>query len=391
MTAQKNLSRLFWTALFALISVAAITNRAEAQSLALRNSPRLMQGMRPLGMGGAFIAVDAADENVLFYNPAAIRNYEKKIHMQFLLPTVDFSYKAIPFFISDLLDLADDIDGAATNAAKINVFDNFAAANTGRYEEFGVHGPIAMLMHPTITVALFYDSRAVMGLLNPASSTIDVEAVSHGGLSVGSAHGFFDDKLKAGVALKFLERHLIDETLTQRDVVANDDFTDSFDFKQLGFGVGADVGFQVKPKFGGKAWKRLDPTFALTIQDVGDTRFFQGDNVGRINQSTSLGFAFHPKYWKLHSAFAVDVRDLEYQTDLITKLHAGYEVTWPEISKILRSASLRVGAHQGYIAGGFGLDFKYFKMNAATYGREIGQSTRQKDSRMFGLQLASGF
>lgn len=390
MTQQKRLCRYLVPALFAL-TILVGSSQVLAQGLALRTSPRLMQGIRPLGMGGAFIAVDAADENVLFYNPAAIRNYEKKVHMQFLLPSVDFSYKAIPFFSQDLLDLADDIDAAATNTDKINVFDAFAAANTGRYEEVGVRGPIALFMHPWISASLFYETRAVMGLLNPASSTIDIEAVSHGGLSVGSAVGLFDDKVKAGMVLKFLERHLIDETLTQRDIVANDDFTDSLDLKQLGFGVGADIGLQVKPRFGGKAWKTLDPTFALTIQDVGDTRFFMGDDVGRINESATLGFAFHPKYWKLHSALAVDIRDLEHQTDLITKLHAGYEVTWPEISKTLRSASLRVGAHQGYLAGGFGLDFKYFKMNAATYGREIGQSTRQKESRMFGLQLASGF
>ena len=391
MTTQQRLRRIFSPLFLAVIFLAGFSSQALAQGLALRTSPRLMQGIRPLGMGGAFIAVDAADENVLFYNPAAIRNYEKKIHMQFLIPSIDFSYKAIPFFASDLLDLADDIDGADTNTDKINVFDAFAAANTGRYEEVGMRGPVAMLMHPTITAALFYETRAVMGLLNPASSTIDLEAVSHGGLSIGSAYGFFDDKLKAGIALKFLERHLIDEALTQRDMITNDDFTDALDLKQLGFGVGADVGFQVKPKFAGKAWKTLDPTFAFTIQDVGDTRFFQGDDVGRINESTTVGFAFHPKYWKLHSAFAFDIRDIEHQTDLITKLHTGYEVTWPEISKILRSASIRVGAHQGYLAGGFGLDFKYFKMNAVTYGREIGQSTRQKESRMFGLQLASGF
>src|SRR3989338_10806682 len=106
---------------------------ATAQELTMRHSPRSMQGIRPLGMGGAFTAVDGTDENALFYNPAAISDYEKKLHFQFLLPTVEFSYKAIPFFSSDLLDLADDIDNAATDGDKVNVFDAFAAANTGRY------------------------------------------------------------------------------------------------------------------------------------------------------------------------------------------------------------------------------------------------------------------
>ena len=373
--------------LFFLISI----DEAKAQNLTMRNSPRAMQGIRPLGMGGAFTAVDGTDENALFYNPAAINDYEKKFHFQFLLPTVDFSYKAIPFFSSDLLDLADDIDAAATDGAKVDVFDAFAAANIGRYEEFGVRGPVALMMHKYITAAIFYENRSVMALLNPASSTIDLEALSQAGVQVGSAYGFWDGNVQLGLALKFIERHLISEKITQRDIVTNDDFGDAIDFERFGFGIGVDIGTQAKIPFQNKVWEYLDPTFALVIQDVGDTRFFAGDEVGRTEESLTLGFAVHPDYWKLKSQFALDVRDLEHATDFITKLHLGYEVTWPEIGKVLRSVSVRAGLNQGYLAGGFGLDFKYFKLNAATYGREIGLKTRQKESRMFGLQLASGF
>lgn len=367
------------------------SHTAQAQSLTMRDSPRSMQGVRPLTMGGAFIAVDGSDENALFYNPAAINDYEKKFHFQFLLPTVEFSYKAIPFFASDLLDLADDIDGAADDAAKVNVFDAFAATNTGRYEEVGVRGPIAIMMHKYITASIFYENRTIMGLLNPASSTIDLEALSQGGVQVGSSYGFWDDQLQVGMALKFLGRHLIDEKITQRDVIANDDFGDAISFEEIGFGIGVDLGAQAKIPFKYKAWEYLDPTIALTIQDVADTRFFMGDDVGRTKESITLGWAVHPDYWKLKTQFAMDFRDLEHNTDFITKFHLGYEVMWPEIGKFLRSASVRAGLGQGYLSGGFGLDFKYFKLNAGTWGREQGQRTRQGESRMFGLQLASGF
>lgn len=344
-----------------------------------------------MGMGGAFIAVDGADENALFYNPAAINDYEKKIHMQFLLPTVEISYKAIDFVVNDVLGLVDDIDAADSDTERITVFEDFVAANTGRYEELGVHGPVAIFMHPTVSAALFYENRTVVGILNPASTTVELESVSHAGLQVGSAYKFFNDNLQAGIALKFVERHLIDETLTSRDFVVNDDFTDALTLDQFGFGIGGDLGVQGKIPWKAKAWEYLDPTLAVTLQDVANTRFFAGDDVGEIKESLTAGFALHPEIWKFKTAFAVDFRDLDHKTDFITKLHAGYEVTWPEISKILRSASVRLGANQGYIAGGFGLDFKYFKLNGATWGREIGQKTRQKQSRMFGVQLAAGF
>lgn len=376
--------------LFSLIQFYSF--EANAQNLTLRHSPRLMQGIRPLGMGGAFIAVEGTDENVLFYNPAAINDYEAKVHMQFLLPTVEFSYKSISFFSSDLLDLIDDIDAAGTDSGKVDVLDQFAAQNTGRYEEIGVHGSLAIFMHKYLTASLFYENRSILALINPASSTVDLEAVSHAGLQVGSAYGFFDDNLQIGLAVKFLERHLINETLTQRDVLANsNDFANSIEFSNFGFGIGVDVGVKGKIPLGGKAWEFLDPTFAVTLQDIADTRFFAGDDVGRIEESLTVGTAVHPNFGKFKSILAIDVRDLDHQTDFLNKFHAGYEVTLPEISKVLRSASVRVGVNQGYITAGFGLDFKYFKLNAATYGREVAEFTTQKQSRMFGFQLAAGF
>lgn len=388
------MKHLLRTAIF-LISIASILisfdQTATAQSLTTRHSPQLMQGMRPLGMGGAFVAVKGTDENVLFYNPAAINDYEKKVHMQFLLPTVEISYKAIDFFANDLLDLADDINGAADNTAKINVFNNFAAVHTGRYEEIGLRGPLAVFMHKYLTAALFYENRSVMALLNAASTTIDLESNTTGGIQFGSAYSFFDDKLQVGVAAKVLGRHLIDEQIAQRDIIANDNFGDAITLDDVGYGVGFDLGVKGKIPWSAKAWEYLDPTFAITVQDIGHTRFFAGDDVGRIPESLTAGAAFHPDFWKLKSILAFDMRDLDRRSDFLNKLHVGYELTWPEISKILRSVALRGGVNQGYIGGGLGLDFKYFKLNATTYGREIGERTRQKQSRMIGVQLAAGF
>lgn len=383
-------NKIVASVLVALIGIVLFSGLATAQTLAGRNSPRRMESTRAMGMGGAFIATNGTDENALFYNPAGINDFEKKIHMQFALPTVEFSYKAIPFIATDLLNLADDVDAATTDAAKVNVLDNFAAANTGRYEELGVHGNLVNFMHKWVTASIFYDNRTVLALTNPSSSTVDVEALTQVGLQVGSAYSFFEDRLQVGGAVKFIERHLIDETITQRSVVANPNFDDIFDFKRFGFGVGVDVGVKGRPPVPGKIWEFLDPVFAITLQDIGHTRF--SSDVGRSKESLTAGLAVHPNYWKLKSQFVLDVRDLEYATDFVTKLHAGYEVIWPEISKILYSVALRIGLNQGYIGGGFGLDFKYFKLNAATWGREVSSRTMyQKQSRMFGFQLAAGF
>lgn len=363
-----------------------------AQNLTQRASGHMMQGVRPLGMGNAFIAVEGSDENAIFYNPASINDLPKEVHMQFLLPTVEMSYKLIPFLLTDILGLNDDINAVDADADKIDVFDQFAAANTGRYEEVGVRGNLVTFMHHWLTASIFYENRSVFALTNPASSTVDIEALSQSGIIVGSAYAFFDDHLQVGAAAKFIGRHLVDETITQRDVITTSSFNDILDYNNFGFGAGGDIGVKGRLPFeGNKAWDYLDPVFAITLQDIGHTRFFMGDDVGRQDESLSGGFALHPNFWKFKSLLAVDFRDLEYRTDVLTKFHAGYELTWPEISKVLRSTSVRLGVSQGYLTGGFGLDFRYFKLNAATYGREIADSTYQKQSRMFALQLAAGF
>ena len=333
----------------------------------------------------------ADDENAIFYNPAAINDFPQEFHFQFLLPTVEFSYKSLDYLINDVPNLANNIDDAAGDAAKINVLDAFAAANTGRYEEVAARGNIVTMMYKYISASLFYEAHGVVALLNPASSTVDIEILGQAGLQLGTAYSFFDDHLQAGIAVKFMERYLVDETITQRDVISTANFNDIIDYMSFGFGIGVDVGFKGSPPFRGKVWDYLKPMFAFTVQDIGHTRFFAGDPVGRQNESMTFGMAVHPDFYKFKSILAIDVRDLEYRGDFLTKFHVGYEVTWPEISKVLRSVSLRVGMNQMYVTGGLGLDFKYFKMNLATYGKEIAQRTIQKQSRMFALQLAAGF
>ena len=151
-----------------------------------------------------------------------------------------------------------------------------------------------------------------------------------------------------------------------------------------------DLGIKGKLPIDADWWNKLDPVFAITLQDVGHPRFTGG--VGRQKESLSAGFALRPKFWKFDSNFVFDVRDLEYASDFVNKLHVGYELIWPDVSKAIKSISARVGLNQGYFTAGLGMDFRYFKFNLATWGREVSaRKMYQKQSRMFGLQLAAGF
>jgi hypothetical protein len=346
----------------------------------------LMKGTRPLGMGDAFLAVSGSDSNALFYNPASINDYEKKLHGSFLSATVDVGAKSIQF-ISDIQNLADDINNATTDAQKNTIFGNFTSANFGRVENYRVSMPIAMLMHRYFAVGLIVDSDNQVTLRDPSFDSFDLVSRSDSGIVMGTGWGWFDGKIQTGIAIKGLYRVFTRETITQRDVVVNNDFGDAINFEK-GFGVGADVGVKLHLPDTIPTVKTLKPVLGVTYQDIGNTRF-SGSGVEDKAQSVSVGLSLNPKIGPLETTIAADVRDLNHNADFITLFHAGYEVRFPKV--IGTRASLRVGTNQGYLAGGFTLDWRYVKLSGATYGEERGSTSRVDESRRFVGELAFGF
>src|SRR3989338_7925440 len=85
---------------FILLAVFYFPGKAPAEEL-----PLFYQGLRPLGMGGAFTAV-ADDENAIFYNPAGMNNIEGFGGVEILNPFVEVSRETIDFF-KDLQDVSD--------------------------------------------------------------------------------------------------------------------------------------------------------------------------------------------------------------------------------------------------------------------------------------------
>ena len=385
---MKKINLLFATA--ALLAAILPTHSAQAQNLTLRDAPHNMQGLRPLGMGNAFIATEGSDINALFYNPAGLADYEKKTHMDFMSLSAEVSSGAVQF-VKDVLDLTDDLDGADDSSAEVDVLNQFAKDSTGEYQEAGFHLQIANFRRKYIGASLFVNNRTVLALTNPQSSTVDIEVLSQGGLQVGGAYSFMEDLVQVGGALKFMERHLIDAQISERALVATSDTSDIVDVDNLGFGVGVDLGVKSRlPIKGNKAVDFLDPVMALTWQDVANTRF-TGD-VGKTPQSVSLGVAVHPNFdEKFKNTLAIDYSDINRQSTFITKLHVGYELLFPEVGSFFHNTGVRVGLNQGYFTAGFGVDARFVKIEAATWGRELGSISRQGQNRMWGLSFSGAF
>ena len=342
--------------------------------------PVTMRGVRPLGMGNAFLTMPGSDFIAPFYNPAAINDYPAERAYTVGAPMADFTPD---FFnlISQLLDLKSQLHSAASSRDKIRYFDSFTTRNTGRYEGFTTSMPLFQVRHKRYTAAVIADARAVISLRDQAFPNFEFKTHTAMGFAGGSAYGFFDDSLQIGGNLKVLYRMGIEDKITTNDILTSG-------IKQLiglpawkkGFGVGADAGLKYRLPF----WEAARPTIAATVQDIANTRFT--GSVSQLPMSVSAGLGFFPTFGGNPFAFLVDFRELNHRMDFLTKFHAGVEATLPKLG--VTQFRIRAGCNQGYPAFGISGAWPLFALDLAFYGEEAGQYTTSKASYRLSTQLS---
>ncbi len=364
---------------------------AQATSTISSESPSLYRGVRPLGMGNAFLAMPGTDENAPYYNPASANDFEKKLHMQILSPSFYISSSVISL-TKDMTDLAKDINAKAStdNGGKIDVFRTFVDKHVGEFQSLGVALPIFQVRHKWFHLSTLADSRNTFSFRNRAFNTnVELLSRSDAGALLGTSHSFLDDQLQVGLATKVIYRLSIDRIITIDDVINNPKFGDIIPLNRS-IGVGFDLGLKGKiPTMGTKILEYINPVAGLTWQDVGNTRF--GGAVPNTDQSISVGFALQHDYSGWMVSLANDMRELnQTEQDIMKKWNIGAEVTTPKLWRFLR-VSARVGGHQGYLAAGGTLDFRFLKLEFATFAEEVGKFTSQRGDRRLAANITFGF
>jgi len=355
-------------------------------SIPMQN-PSLYKGVRPLGMGNAFVAMPGSDENAPFYNPAAINDYPKKLHFRLLSPVIDFSPSVIGL-TKDVLDLGKKINGETTTSAKVDDFRAFVDAHTGEFESIDVRLPLVQVQHRWFSASVLADSRTSFAFRNRSFTNLDLLSISDVGGTLGAARSFLEGRLQTGLNVKVLHRIAVDKIVTTADIINNAKFKDTLPINR-GTGVGFDIGFKGSIPTFGKSWlNSLKPTAGFTWQDVGNTRF--SGLAPNTPQSITIGLAVHPEWGKWTFHVANDFRELNQDSPFLTKWHIGAEAVAPKIWKIFRP-SFRVGGNQAYISGGASLDFKYAKLEFATYAEDVGKVIREKPLRRIAANLSFGF
>ncbi|CAM6001623.1 unnamed protein product [Sphagnum balticum] len=205
--------------------------------------------------------------------------------------------------------------------------------------------------------------RRRLCLTQPAYPSLSVNAAEDYGASAGGAFGLFPgDTVRLGFAAKRITRYggSIDLGAASLASLSNSQINNLLNNYGTGYGFDAGALFEI-PTSG-------TPTFSLVWHDIGQTAFtMQGGStpLQPIDNNAVAGFSMLFAGGGFGVRPAIDITHLNLANeDIGKKIQAGIEITMPLLS-------LRGGFNQGYYTAGAGVDFKYLRIDAATYGEEL--------------------
>ena len=348
-----------------MITVSVVLASGTVGAAFAEEYPALFRGVRPLGMGGAFLTV-SNDENALFYNPAGLDDVKGHARVTILNPYVAASRNSIGLY----RDIA-DLEG--TDEAQVADLLN---------RHVGEHQHSEAAFFPNVYMrdfAIGVLGRATMDLdvRNPADPEVATDArVDVAGL-VGVAHGFWNQVLQVGATGKYVRREGVKKTFQTADIVVNfDPFANRDRETDFAFDLGTKLNLPLL----------FRPSVALVLQNIGGLDF---GTLGADPQQLHFGVAIHPDFWDLSNTLALEIHDLTKQidgdNDTSKRIHIGAEVRFPKI------LALQAGVNQGYYTAGATLDFGILTLAAATYAEELGVVAGQRADRRYVAQVGLGF
>lgn len=370
---------------FILINLLLLTSFSFAE-----DNPALYRGIRPLGMGGAFLAV-SDDQNAFFYNPAGITQREKATFTLFEMPIgiskdILETYK----FFSDNKDDLEDFENLDMRKQRELITDIIARITHNRnhltvaFPSINYIGGPSSLIQWGIGGFGLCDVKIKVnrGVIAP---NVDMWGSVDAIVIVPVAHKIeflplVPGKLSVGANFKYLNRWKIDEKKVS--ILQFEQLDPEF---QQGKGIGIDLGalYQLTD-----SWQA-----GMTITDFGGTKInYKSVSIEKgedkptgsqvITPRWNVGAAFRPDsipYWPGKSlntkniiTLAVDVNDISdrdvklFKATFFTKLHMGAELN-------LKQIKIRGGFNQGYPTMGFGLSALFLHIDYAFWGEELGR------------------
>lgn len=352
--------------LFVVASITLLGAQSQAAEIY-----RFYQGVRALGMGGAYSAV-VNDETSLLTNPAGLGKLRDRITTvadpeaqgsltNFQVIKLDRLTFTTP---SGLLSLLNEKKGVHWNA-KAQLFPSIVAPNVG----FGIHGKVQ------------YDAEvAADGSNFRMDYTNDYAAV------VGVCFRFLDGIIKFGFTGRYVDRTEIHKDL---DPTVTD--IDMSQTASSGTGLASDVGLILT------APVALLPALSLVLHDAGVTSYQMGSSSFLSTstkpkdtpQTLDVGLAIFPVSGRntryTLTAEYHDAMNALNETYTMKKVHVGGEMNLADFFFI------RAGMNQSYWTAGMEISSEYMQIQIASYGEEIGTEAAKREDRRFVAKVGFRF
>ncbi|MFK7872329.1 MAG: hypothetical protein AB8C84_04055 [Oligoflexales bacterium] len=324
-------------------------------------------GLRPLGMGNAFVAV-VDDYNALFYNPAGLARL-KTWDGEFF-NAAGYAALNTQSFLGQL------INTVGKNSELADLLETFRA-QSGKIHSAGFT-VVPHLVGKGWGVGAGITTE--VGLTAIKDTSIDLRTGTTVVAPMGFAWNFFEDRLSLGASVKVAARAGVDDNLGLQTLgkISEGKLQDLF---RSGFGAGMDLGLLLTPV------KPLSPTIGVSIMDFGGTVLQAStEEAPEARKPTvNTGFSFKPyQSSKSYLLVAVDGHALNQPIHFSKKFNMGMEFG---VSRILK---LQTGLSQGYLTGGVQFDVGFLNLRVASWVVDHGVVVGQTDSlaeRRYSVQM----
>lgn len=318
-----------------------------------------------LGMGNAYLAHSRGHE-AIFYNPAGLAQLSG---FQWRIMGMSLGLNGIDSYseYADIVEDSDDLPSTLNSLYGRSIWgrtDLQTSISIGSLI-FGVYG------------------RANLGftLLNPALPELDANYFADYAGFVGWGTEVIPSYLDVGVVGKRVTRLAGGVEIGAASIAYLDSDVLKESVKKEGTGYGLDFGAKLKLP---TPW---NPSVNFAWQDIGDTSYSINADTPQPRSSkgrTHLGIGFEKDFVVFIARPALDYRNINSTGVQIGKqLHAGLEIELPLFF------TLRGGFNQGYYTAGASIDIWYLRIDAATYGVELGEYPGQREDRRYMFQISS--
>lgn len=336
------------------------------QVKALMYNPRGLS-VRALGMGGAYTAL-VNDDDSLYYNPAG---YGKMSGFQWVILDPNLGLNGLNAY-SEYSDL---FANSSTDMASVlnALYGKNIWAHTGMKTLISIGG---------LSFGAYGNADINLNLENPAYPNLYANYYLDYAYVAGFGFEFVPQVFSMGAQLRYINRSGGQIPIGPSSLaLLNSNTIEEAINQSQGTAYGLDLGMQFEIPVNGK------PTIGVMWRDIGDTTFKTiGGHIKPDTDSSDLtlgmGMIIDGPGVDIKPAF--DIRYLNQGGQIGKKINFGVEVDLPILD-------IRAGFHQGYYTLGTSFDAGIMRIDAATYGVELGEYPGQLEDRRYILQLSIGF